>query len=763
MDANEYRIKGKEMVDYIADYLENIRERRVFPDVKPGYLREMLPDHAPEQGEDFDTIFRDVERAIMPGVTHWQSPYMHAYFPALNSYPSLLGDMLADGINCLGFTWASSPAVTELESLVMDWLGQAIGLPAEFLHKTPGSLGGGVIQTTASESTFVCLLAGRTEAIKRYQTMFPDIEDAEINSRLVGYCSDQAHSSVEKAGLIGLVKLRYIESDDNLSLRGDKLKEAIKKDRENGLIPFYLCATLGTTGACAFDNLQELGPICQEEQLWLHVDAAYAGSAFVCPEFRKWMKGIEFADSIAFNPSKWLLVHFDCTAMWVKNSRSLHRTFNVEPLYLQHENTGLAIDYMHWQVPLSRRFRALKLWFVLRNYGISGLQNMIRENVRLAQKFEAMVRSDNRFEVPAARHLGMVVFRLKGDCAMTEKLLKKLNSSGKMHAVPCCIKGRYVIRFTVTSPRTTAQDITRDWGLIRSTATDVLEEYGIVSTVRRRVPLKEIKEKNESFGTSLLLANIGPNSPNTPKIVDGSFAALFDTDDVVVDFSKKLKTMHKDVYSNCPSIFRNTREITLLTRARPISTWGPRIPPAVATRSQANRRVRGMMMSGKQYSLDSRIDLAEAVDEVNNEDRDSVEKIDEDEEGYVMPATTVKSRSLSVIENSEVASQVGMVLRRARVGAQDGQVIHEDHECGDDDEDDCAFFSTILTPNQTAAIVKMIKQLDENLSQDEGKEEDEIKEAFIEFYKLLDDYEIIDKTSYKNINDWFDDENAFES
>jgi len=337
---------GKEMVDYIADYLENVRERRVFPDVRPGYMRPLVPPEAPMDGEAWPDIFADVERVIMPGVTHWQSPYMHAYFPALNSYPSMLGDMLANGINCLGFTWASSPACTELETIVMDWLGKMIGLPGDFLHSKQSSVGGGVIQTTASESTFVCLLAGRTEAIRRYQKVFPEVEDADINSRLVAYCSDQAHSSVEKAGLIGLVKIRYIETDDKLSLRGDKLKEAIAFDRENGLIPFFLCATLGTTGACAFDNLCELGPICKEEEMWLHIDAAYAGSAFVCPEFRGWMEGIEYADSLAFNPSKWLLTHFDCTAMWVRNSRSLHRTFNVDPLYLQHENSGLAIDYM---------------------------------------------------------------------------------------------------------------------------------------------------------------------------------------------------------------------------------------------------------------------------------------------------------------------------------------------------------------------------------------------------------------------------------
>jgi len=660
--------------------------------------------------------------------------------------------MLADGINCLGFTWASSPACTELESLVMDWLGQAIGLPGQFLHKTPGSQGGGVIQTTASESTFVCLLAGRTEAIKRCQTLFPDMEDAEINSRLVGYCSDQAHSSVEKAGLIGLVKLRYIESDEKLSLRGDKLREAIQRDRDNGLVPFFLCATLGTTGACAFDNLQELGPICQEEQMWLHVDAAYAGSAFVCPELRKWMKGIEFADSIAFNPSKWLMVHFDCTAMWVKNSRSLHRTFNVEPLYLQHENTGLAlqhentglaIDYMHWQVPLSKRFRALKLWFVLRNYGISGLQAMIRDNVRLAGKFEALVRSDERFEIPAARHLGMVVFRLKGECAMTEKLLKKLNSSGRMHAVPCCIKGKYVIRFTITSQRTTAQDITRDWGIIRSTATEVLSEHGIVST-QRRVPLKEIKEKNASFGTSLLLANIGPNSAVSPKIVDGSFAALFDneTDDVVVDFSEKLKFIQKDIHTNCRSIFRDTcpvEDCVLPRSMAPIATWGPKIPPAVGCGSGAGRRVRGMMMSGRQYSLDSRIDVAEAVQQsVQAGDSQQHSQCSAQREKESKPDVG-RGRSLSVVENSEVAGEVGHALRKARTAAIMEQQTEEEEQEGE------------AELSQAQVINTLISQLDANLSKGDSSTE-EIKEAFNEFYKIFDDCGIIDRSKFTNIN-----------
>ncbi|KAL6254438.1 hypothetical protein P5V15_014487 [Pogonomyrmex californicus] len=359
------------MVDYIADYLENIRSRRVYPAVSPGYLRNVLPASAPVDGESWEDIFADIEKCIMPGVTHWQSPHMHAYFPALNSPASLLGDMLADAINCLGFTWASSPACTELETIVMNWLGKMIGLPEDFLHR-PGGSGG---------ATLVCLLAARTRAIRDVQENDPNCLATEINSRLVAYCSDQAHSSVEKAGLIGLVRMRYIESDNELSMRGDALLEALTRDRADGLLPFF---------------------VSQQNGLWLHVDAAYA---------------VELTDSIAFNPSKWLMVHFDCTAMWYEQYyyQALHRTFNVDPLYL--------------------KFRALKLWFVIRNYGITGLQKHIREGVRLAQKFEALVLADARFEIPAPRHLGMVVFRLRG----------------RLHCVPAALHGKYVIRFTVTS------------------------------------------------------------------------------------------------------------------------------------------------------------------------------------------------------------------------------------------------------------------------------------------------------------------------
>ncbi|NXV68421.1 DCHS decarboxylase, partial [Molothrus ater] len=475
-------LAGKEMVDYICQYLSNVRERRVTPDVQPGYMRAQLPDSAPMDPDSWDNIFGDIEKIIMPGVVHWQSPHMHAYFPALTSWPSLLGDMLADAINCLGFTWASSPACTELEMNVMDWLAKMLGLPDKFLHHHPDSVGGGVLQSTVSESTLVALLAARKNKILELKVSEPDTDESSLNSRLVAYASDQAHSSVEKAGLISLVKIKFLPVDENFSLRGETLKKAIAEDRKKGLVPVFVCATLGTTGVCAFDNLSELGPVCKcdAEGLWLHIDAAYAGTAFVCPEFRLFLDGIEYADSFTFNPSKWMMVHFDCTGFWVKDKYKLHQTFSVNPVYLRHANAGAAIDFMHWQIPLSRRFRSLKLWFVLRSFGVKKLQAHVRQGTETAKFFESLVKSDPLFEIPAKRHLGLVVFRLKGPNWLTEKLLKELSSSGRLFLIPATIHDKFIIRFTVTSQFTTREDILQDWSIIQHTAAQIISQnYGL--------------------------------------------------------------------------------------------------------------------------------------------------------------------------------------------------------------------------------------------------------------------------------------------
>ncbi|MBN3325888.1 DDC decarboxylase, partial [Atractosteus spatula] len=477
MDPAEFRRRGKEMVDIISDYLENIEQRPVFPDVEPGYLRALVPQEAPEEPESFDEIVRDIERVIMPGVTHWHSPYFFAYFPTASSFPAMLADMLSGAIGCIGFSWAASPACTELETVMLDWLGKMLKLPEEFLAGTAGQ-GGGVIQGTASEATLVALLAARTRTVKNIQAENPGTAEEDIIPKLVAYASDQAHSSVERAGLIGGVKMKMIPSDDKFAARGEALRQTIEADKAAGLIPFYFCATLGTTPSCAFDRISELGPICNSENIWMHIDAAYAGSAFICPEFRHLLNGVEFADSFNFNPHKWLLVNFDCSAMWVKKRADIVGAFKMDPLYLKHDHqeSGLVTDYRHWQIPLGRRFRSLKMWFVFRMYGLKGLQQYIRKHVSLAKEFESLVRSDQRFEISAEVVLGLVCFRLKGSNALNEKLLKRINDARKIHLVPCHLSGSFVLRFAVCARTTESKHIQFAWKHIAEIASQVLQE-----------------------------------------------------------------------------------------------------------------------------------------------------------------------------------------------------------------------------------------------------------------------------------------------
>nr|BAA95568.1 dopa decarboxylase [Tenebrio molitor] len=475
MEANQFKDFAKEMIDYVSGYLENIRDRRVLPTVEPGYLRPLNPDSAPVVPDKWEDVMADIERVIMPGVTHWHSPRFHAYFPTANSYPAIVADILSGAIACIGFTWIASPACTELEVVMLDWLGKMIGLPDEFLACSGGK-GGGVIQGTASEATLVALLGAKARAIADVKREKPEMSDADIVAKLVGYTSSQSHSSVERAGLLGGIKLRSLQPDDNNRLRGEALELAIKEDREAGLIPFYAVATLGTTSSCTFDHLEELGPVCNANNVWLHVDAAYAGSAFICPEFRYLMKGIERADSFNFNPHKWLLVNFDCSTMWLKDPSWLVNAFNVDPLYLKHEQQGAAPDYRHWQIPLGRRFRALKLWFVLRLYGIENLQAHIRKHIELAHYFESLVRSDERFEITEEVLMGLVCFRLKNSNEVNEALLKRLNGRGVIHLVPSKIRDVYFLRLAICSRFTEKEDIDISWKEVKDTADEILKK-----------------------------------------------------------------------------------------------------------------------------------------------------------------------------------------------------------------------------------------------------------------------------------------------
>ncbi|CAF3777182.1 unnamed protein product [Rotaria socialis] len=526
MDDAEFRRRGKEMIDYIADYLLHISDRRVTPEVEPGYLRPLLPKNAPKQSEKWEDIMSDVERAIMPGITHWQHPRFHAYFPAGNSYPSILGEMLSAGLGIVGFSWAASPACTELETIMLDWIGRMIALPVAFLPFDPkcdhkkndndnvslsGSdddddddddessddhlrdsisngdnnherkqsrhIGGGVLLGSASECILVAMLAARTKKITSKRLADPLIEDGQILAKLVCYTSKLAHSCVEKAGLIAMVRVRDLPVDENFSLRGETLDEWIRADKENGLIPFLVSGTLGTTSCCSYDNLEEIGEICQREDLWFHVDGAYAGSALICEEYRYIMKGLQFADSFNTNPNKWLLMNFDCSCFWVRDKFALINAMSVDPLYLQHKHAQQAVDYRHWGVALSRRFRALKLWFTIRSYGIEGLRFYIREHCRLAKVFELLIRTDIRFEIIGNVTLGLVCFRLTGSNKLNQALLLSLNDSGLIHMVPSMVNDLYIIRFAVCAKHATDDDMRIAFHIIQEHADSVIIEY----------------------------------------------------------------------------------------------------------------------------------------------------------------------------------------------------------------------------------------------------------------------------------------------
>ncbi|XP_076455371.1 aromatic-L-amino-acid decarboxylase-like isoform X2 [Babylonia areolata] len=473
MEDEKFREQGTELLNYIISYKNTLRSRRALPDVEPGFMRGLIPDRAPEDPDDWEDVLKDVERVIMPGVTHWQSPKFFAYYPTTSSNPSLLADLLCNAISSNGFSWASCPSCTELEVLMMDWLGQMLNLPPSFLFSGPGN-GGGVIQSSASEATLMCLLSARTLFFKKEREKNPELTMGQLVDSLVAYSSDQAHSSVERAGLIGAVRMRKLETDEKGSLRGATLQAAILEDKAKGLVPFFIATVSGSTSSCAFDNLKELGPVCQEHGVWMHIDAAYAGSAFICPEFRPLLDGVEYATSFNFNPYMWMKMTYDCSALWVQDSDLLRCAFDVDPLYLKHENVGVMPDFRHWQIPLGRKFRSLKIWFVLRLFGLKKLQEDIRKDVRLAHELEAMVKSDVRFEIAADVILGLVCFRLKGLNEVSERLLRFLNADGKIHLVPSKLKDTFFLRLAICSPVCESADIGHAWDVIRKAADVVL-------------------------------------------------------------------------------------------------------------------------------------------------------------------------------------------------------------------------------------------------------------------------------------------------
>jgi aromatic-L-amino-acid/L-tryptophan decarboxylase len=459
MSIEEFRRNGRAAIDWIADYYERIESFPVLSRVQPGEIRASLPAEAPMQGEQFESLLSDVEKLILPGITHWQSPNFFAFFPCNASAPAILGDLLSSGLGIQGMLWATSPAATELETHVLDWLVQMLALPEKFLSSATG---GGVIQDSASSATLCAILAARERA-----TGYASNKHG-CKGDLIAYASPQAHSSIEKAVRIaglGDQNLRHIEVDANLALRPEALAAQIALDRQAGKVPCIVCATVGTTSSNALDPLPQIGRIAREHGIWLHVDSAMAGTASLCPEFRYINEGLEFADSYCFNPHKWMFTNFDCDCFYVARRKELIDALSILPDYLRNKATesGAVIDYRDWQVPLGRRFRALKLWFVIRHYGVEGLRYHVRRHVALAQQLASWVQRDERFELAAPSPLNLVCFRHRAGDAFNEALLDALNRSGDLYVTHTKLHGRFIIRFCVGQTYTESRHVERAW------------------------------------------------------------------------------------------------------------------------------------------------------------------------------------------------------------------------------------------------------------------------------------------------------------
>lgn len=478
MTPEQFRRHGYQVIDWLADYIENVEEYPVLSRVRPGAIRSRLPETAPEAGEPFELVLRDLDQIILPGITHWQSPGFFAYFPANASPASILGDLVSSGLGVQGMLWSTSPACTELETHVLDWFVDLMGLPAGFKSDGPG---GGVIQDTASSSTLSAIVASR---IRVERHMSPGhVNQSSVERRtangaspaadLVAYTSREAHSSVEKGIRIAGIpreNLRLVDVDRELAMDADALAHAISEDTRAGCVPFFVCATIGTTGTTAIDPVRRIGELARKHGAWFHVDAAYAGSATVCPELRWTHDGVELADSYTFNPHKWLLTNFDCNVLYVKDRSAVIDAFSITPEYLRNaaSESGDVIDYRDWHVQLGRRFRALKLWFVLRHYGAEGLRAHIRKHIALAQYFAGLVAASDDYELVTPATFGLVCFRHVAGDEATRAVMDRINDSGRACMTHTVVDGRVVLRLAIGGVRTEKRHIDAVWEGVRS-------------------------------------------------------------------------------------------------------------------------------------------------------------------------------------------------------------------------------------------------------------------------------------------------------
>ncbi len=467
INLKEFRKYAHQLTDWMADYYQNLEKYPVRSNVKPGDVFNSLPDMPPSEGESMDKILMDFQFGIFPGMTHWQHPNFFAYFTANTSYPSILAEMLVSAMASQCMIWETSPAAAELEEKVMNWLRSMIDLPSNFE---------GVIQDTASTATLAAILTAR-EKVTGFR-INNDGLSGEKNLRI--YCSEQTHSSVEKAvkiAGIGKRNLVKIAVKEDFSIDPAALERALKEDIKRGLIPCCVVATIGTTGTTAIDPLRPVGEICNRFGIWLHVDAALAGTALILPEYKWMLDGKEFIDSFVFNPHKWMFTNFDCTAYFVRDAETLIKTFEILPEYLKTRTRGKVNDYRDWGIPLGRRFRALKLWCVIRMYGVNGLQEKIRYHLRLAAGLSEAISAESDFELMVPVKLNTVCFRYKPAGVddkdlntLNEKLNHSLNDTGRIYLSHTKLNGKYTLRMVTAQTNVTLEHVEKAWELIKSTA-----------------------------------------------------------------------------------------------------------------------------------------------------------------------------------------------------------------------------------------------------------------------------------------------------